>query len=85
MFGRLPLRHINPDEVVARGAVVQAGLKARDAALDDVVLTDVCPYTLGVEISKEGEFEDYVHGLFDPILERNTIVPVSRVERYHPL
>lgn len=45
LFGRLPLQKLDPDEVVARGAAVQAGLKMRAAALDDVVLTDVAPYT----------------------------------------
>ncbi len=84
MFGRLPLRQINPDEVVALGAAVQAGLKTRDAALGEVVLTDVCPYTLGVETaSNEGGRE--VEGLFSPIIERNTIIPASRVETYYPL
>jgi molecular chaperone HscC len=74
LFQRLPLRHINPDETIARGAAVQAGLLARDAALDEVVLTDVMPYSLGVII--EGD-------RFSPIIERNTPVPVSRVERYN--
>ena len=80
LFGKLPLRHIDPDTVVARGAAVQAGLKARDSALREVVLTDVCPYTLGIEIA-----HDKVTGLFSPILERNTVVPASRVERYWPV
>jgi len=48
LFGRLPLVHIDPDRTVALGAAVQAGLKGRAAALEDVVMTDVCPYTLGV-------------------------------------
>lgn len=81
MFGRLPLRSINPDEVVGLGAAVLAGLKARDAALEEVVLTDVCPYTLGVAIStKDGGRT--VDGLFSPILERNTIIPASRERHY---
>jgi molecular chaperone HscC len=52
MFGRFPETGVNPDEAVALGAAVQAGLKARDSALKEVVLTDVCPYTLGVEVSE---------------------------------
>ena len=84
MFGKLPLRHIDPDEVVARGAAVQAALVDRHAALEDVVMTDVCPYTLGVEVvSEQGGV--YLDGLFSPILERNTIVPASREERYFPV
>jgi molecular chaperone HscC len=41
LFQRLPIAQISPDEVVARGAAVQAGLKMRDMALDDIVMTDV--------------------------------------------
>ncbi|MBP6751031.1 MAG: molecular chaperone HscC, partial [Xanthomonadaceae bacterium] len=50
MFGRLPLRHINPDHAIALGATVAAGLKTRDAKLEEIILTDVCPYTLGTEV-----------------------------------
>ena len=84
MFGRLPLRTINPDETVARGAAVQAGLKARDAALDDVVLTDVMPYSLGV-IATETVGERHYGDRFSPIIERNTPVPVSRVATYYTM
>lgn len=80
MFGRLPARHLDPDEAVAMGAAVQAGLKARDAALDEVVMTDVCPYTLGVEIAQAIARDTYRDGWFLPIIERNTVVPCSRVE-----
>ncbi|MEW9899128.1 molecular chaperone HscC [Chitinivorax sp. PXF-14] len=78
MFGRLPAMHLNPDEVVAMGAAVQAGLKARDAALDEVVMTDVCPYTLGVEVSEQMGAGRFQAGFFLPIIERNSVVPVSR-------
>jgi molecular chaperone HscC len=52
MFGRFPGMGPNPDEAIALGAAVQAGLKARDAALKEVVMTDVCPYTLGVDVGE---------------------------------
>ena len=48
LFGRFPLAHPRPDHVIALGAAVQAGLKARDSALADLVMTDVCPFTLGI-------------------------------------
>ncbi|WP_428035410.1 Hsp70 family protein [Amphritea sp.] len=80
MFRRMPAANIDPDLVVAMGAGIQAGLKQKHADLDDVVLTDVCPYTLGVEIHNEGDKNDKHGGLFMPIIERNSIVPVS-VER----
>jgi molecular chaperone HscC len=84
MFGRLPLRHVDPDQAIALGAVVAAGMKARHATLEEVVLTDVCPHSLGVETSREtaGQFEP---GLFAPIIQRNSTVPVSRTERFHPV
>lgn len=79
MFGRLPSSNLNPDEVVALGAAVQAGLKMRDSALNEVVLTDVSPYTLGIEISERVGGNQYESGFFQPIIERNSVVPVSRV------
>jgi molecular chaperone HscC len=84
MLGRLPLRHIHPDEAIALGAAVVAGMKARDESLEEVVLTDVCPYTLGVEIGREDPFGNFSGGHFSPIIERNCTVPVSREETYYP-
>ncbi|PAF11568.1 hypothetical protein CHH61_26610, partial [Shouchella clausii] len=52
MFGRLPFSNINPDEAVALGAAIQVALKERNEALQEMILTDVCPYTLGIEVSK---------------------------------
>ena len=78
MFGRFPNASVNPDEAVALGAAVQAGLKARDAALREVVLTDVCPYSLGVDTSVQLPGGGRESGVFAPIIERNTAVPVSR-------
>lgn len=85
MFGRFPASEINPDEVVALGAAVQAGLKSKDAALDEVVMTDVSPYSLGIDTTMRLDADAYSHGHFDPIIERNSVVPVSRVKRYYPL
>jgi molecular chaperone HscC len=85
MFGRFPASDINPDEVVAMGAAVQAGLKMKDAALDEVVMTDVSPYSLGVEVAITIGHNQNVAGHFSPIIERNTPVPVSRVQRYTPI
>ncbi|SHN33584.1 molecular chaperone HscC [Rhizobacter sp. OV335] len=84
MFGRFPAIDFNPDEVVALGAAVQAGLKARDKALDEVVMTDVSPYSLGVEVSVRLDDRSSSQGHFDPVIERNTPVPVSRSKSYMP-
>jgi len=79
LFGRLPYRHLDPDTLVALGAATQAACKARDGAIEELILTDVCPYTLGIATMR-GKGID---GAFSPIIERNTIIPTSRVERYH--
>ncbi len=82
MFGRFPNATVNPDEAVALGAAVQAALKSRDSALNEVVVTDVCPYTLGVEVARRlpgGGIED---GLFAPIIERGTVIPASRMHTF---
>ncbi|WP_028102736.1 molecular chaperone HscC [Pseudoduganella violaceinigra] len=84
MFGRFPSCDINPDEVVALGAAVQAGLKMNDSALDEVVMTDVAPYSLGIAVSMHLGGQQYSHGHFDPVIERNTVVPVSKVKTYYP-
>ena len=84
LFERLPLQRINPDEVVARGAAVQAALKMRQAELRDVVLTDVSPYTLGIEIVERAAGGAYSPGRFLPIIERNSVVPVSRAQQVGP-
>ena len=81
LFQRLPLRTINPDETIACGAAIQAALKARDAALDEVVLTDVMPYSMGVIVSESVNGRTF-GDRFSPIIERNTPVPVSKMGSY---
>ncbi len=84
LFQRLPLSHINADEVVAKGAVVQGALRAERRELEDVVLTDVAPYTLGIDIAVE-KAGGYEGGHFMPIIERNSPVPISRVQIVSPI
>ena len=80
MFDREPRCSLNPDEVVALGAAVQAALIGKDESLDDLVVTDVSPFTLGVETTKEfaGNLRP---GYFLPIINRNTTIPVSHLKR----
>jgi molecular chaperone HscC len=85
MFGRLPLRHVSPDHAIALGAACAAGLKARDQALEEIILTDVCPYTLGTQISRRDHQGRLHGGFFDPIIHRNSTVPVSRVKSFFPV
>lgn len=68
-FGKDPNRSVNPDEVVAVGAAVQAGVLSGD--VKDVVLLDVTPLTLGVET---------LGGVSTPLIVRNTTVPTTKSE-----
>lgn len=85
LFGRLPLRHLNPDEAIGLGATAMAGLKSRHAALEETVITDVCPYTLGVETVMTGSDGKWLSGAFQPLIERNTTIPASREQTLVPL
>jgi molecular chaperone DnaK len=67
--GREPHRGVNPDEVVAVGAAIQAGVLAGE--VKDVLLLDVTPLTLGVET---------LGGVLTPLIERNTTIPVRKSE-----
>ncbi|MCX7956009.1 MAG: molecular chaperone DnaK [Patescibacteria group bacterium] len=68
-FGKEPNRSVNPDEVVAVGAAVQAGVLTGETK--DVVLLDVTPLTLGVET---------LGGVMTPLINRNTTIPTSKTE-----
>lgn len=79
LFGRIPGMLVDPDKAVAIGAALQCGMKAREKEIREVVLTDVCPFTLGTEIMvNNGLFDEGGHYL--PIIERNTVIPVSRTQ-----
>ncbi|TNJ02646.1 molecular chaperone HscC [Aeromonas veronii] len=77
LLGRFGRHELDPDRVVAMGAAIQAACRLRDSAVEELIMTDVCPFTLGIAVSQGDQ-----HGIFSPILERNTVVPASRVERY---
>lgn len=77
MFRCLPASYIDPDLVVAMGAGIQAGLRARNEDLDDVVLTDVSPYSLGIAIINDSDKKGDEGNIYSPIIERNNTVPIS--------
>ncbi|MEB0898803.1 molecular chaperone HscC [Citrobacter portucalensis] len=82
LFGKLPYQSYDPSTIVALGAATQAACRLRHEDVEEMILTDVSPYSLGVEVNQQG-----VSGIFSPIIERNTTVPVSKVETYstmHP-
>ena len=82
LFGRIPSTTIDPDLVVAMGAAIQAALKQRNQSLRDTVLTDVCPFSLGIEVSRDMEHGPQ-SGFFHVIIPRNTVIPASRVDRFN--
>ncbi len=71
LLGKEPNQSVNPDEVVALGAAVQAGVLVGE--VDDIVLLDVTPLSLGVETKG---------GVFTTLIERNTTVPVRKTETF---
>lgn len=81
---RLPESGLDPDEVVARGAAVQAALVQRNAALGDLVMTDVAPFSLGIASHIETPHGS-IRGGFSPIIERNTTLPASREQLFYTL
>lgn len=83
LFRMLPDTNINPDEAVALGAAIQGAMKERKDAIREVILTDVCPFTLGTEVVREWENHQFEHGVFCPIIDRNTVIPASRTERLY--
>lgn len=82
MFGRFPNTALHPDHAIALGAAVQAALKARNADLAEIRLTDVCPFTLGVDVMGQDSNGNARSGMFAPIIERNTVLPASRQHRF---
>jgi molecular chaperone HscC len=84
-FNQFPNTSVNPDEAVALGAAIQAAMKERNESIKEIILTDVCSFTLGTEVVVERENKLFEDGHFCPIIERNTVIPASRTERLYTL
>lgn len=83
LFRKMPDLSINPDEAVALGAAIAGAMKERKEAVKELILTDVCPFTLGTEVMVDRENGTKESGHFCPIIERNTVIPASRTERLY--
>ncbi len=54
LFGKLPYQSYDPSTIVALGAATQAACRLRHEDVEEVILTDICPYSLGVEVNRQG-------------------------------
>ena len=81
LFGRLMMECIDPDEAVGIGAGVAAALKERNKELEERLMTDVCPYTLGTKVMSANQFGGLTDNVYLPIIERNTVIPCSKSVR----
>ncbi len=78
-LNREPSAGARPDTAIAIGAGICAGMKMRAPDLRELVLTDVCPFTLGINVLNEAEPEK---SLMSPIIERNSVLPSSKEGTY---
>lgn len=76
--GKKPCTDIDPDTAIAEGAGIFAGIKDRNDKLKDIILTDICPFSLGTEVLDEHTDEK----IMSFIIERNSPLPTSRIQLY---
>lgn len=80
LFGKPPLMLDDPDTIVARGVGVCAGIKERSGEIRDIVMTDVCPFTLGTSVVNDDKDQNPHMSV---MIERNSVLPVSRSDRFY--
>lgn len=82
IFGKNPRNEINPDEAVALGAAVQAGIKSGQLSKSGLIVTDIAPFSMGIAVLKEWKSFTLKPGGFAVIIPKNTTIPVTRSEKY---
>ncbi|WP_177973759.1 Hsp70 family protein [uncultured Eubacterium sp.] len=79
LFEQTPLVTGFSDQLIARGLGLVCGVMEREDEVRDYILTDICPFTLGTGVNNE---TDPKHPYMSAIIERNTILPCSRIQRF---
>lgn len=82
LFGKKPKKDINPDETVALGAAVQAGLKSGVLSKSGLIVTDVSPFSMGISAMKESKSSALKPGGFAVIIPKNSTIPLTRSENF---
>lgn len=76
---KVKLQVVNPDLMVGLGVGIYAGIKERSSDIRDVVMTDLCPFSLGTDVRNEAELDK---PLMSVIIPRNTMLPATREQHY---
>lgn len=79
LTGRKPCTDIDPDTAIAVGAGIFAGMKDRNKDFKDVILTDICPFSLGTAVQDSRTMER----IMDFIIQRNSMLPTSKMHDYY--
>lgn len=82
-FAKEPRTDVHPDEAVALGAAVQAGLKSGALAESGLIATDVAPFSMGISVLSEWKGHQVRPGGFHVIIPRNTTIPVTRSDTFN--
>lgn len=82
-FGISPRNDINPDEAVALGAAVQAGLKSGALSDSGLIVTDIAPFSMGIAVLGQTTSGNVQPGHFQAIIKKNTTIPVTRTETFY--
>jgi molecular chaperone DnaK len=83
LFNKEPRTDIHPDEAVALGAAVQAGLKSGSLSESGLIATDVAPFSMGITVMADETKGRVKPGAFAKIIHRNTTIPVTKSHRFY--
>ena len=79
LTGRSPCTDIDPDTAICVGAGIFAGIKTRNKDFKDIILTDICPFSLGIDVQDQRTNEQ----IMDFIIQRNSMLPTSKIHDYY--